>query len=261
MRVLIRVEYKGTDYCGWQRQKNGLSVQEVLANAVRETTGESSVMHGSGRTDAGVHAMGQAVHFDTHTSIPLEKLPIAINAHLPASVRVLSAREVAADFNARFDAVSKTYLYKMYVAPVSSPLREGLFACVHKKPNPEEMRRAATYLLGEHDFKVFQAAGGHVKTTVRTISSFEIREDGEELSFEVTGNGFLYNMVRIMVGTLYYVGIGKIGADEIPEILLSGKRDRAGKTMPPEGLYLKEVRYPFDEEGRAFGLSDRGKKD
>ena len=248
MRVLLRVEYKGTEYCGWQRQKNGLSVQEVLANAVRETTGEASVMHGSGRTDAGVHAMGQAVHFDTHTSIPLSKLPIAINAHLPASVRVLSAREVPSTFNARFDATGKTYLYKMYSAPVTSPLREGLFAFVHKRPNVEAMRKAAEHILGTHDFKVFQAAGGHVKTTVRTITDLTIREEGEEISFEVSGNGFLYNMVRIMVGTLYYVGIGKLRAEDIPEILSSGKRDRAGKTMPPEGLYLKEVRYDLPKE-------------
>lgn len=248
MRVLLRVEYKGTDYCGWQRQKNGLSVQEVLARAVKETTGEASVMHGSGRTDAGVHAIAQAVHFDTHTSIPLDKLPIAINAHLPANIRVLSAREVAPDFNARFDAKQKTYLYKLYSAPVSSPLREGLFAFVHKRPDVDKMRNAAEYILGEHDFKVFQAAGGHVKTTVRTITALEIKENGEEITFEVTGNGFLYNMVRIMVGTLYYVGIGKIDAEEIPDIILSGKRDRAGKTMPPEGLYLKEVKYPFDED-------------
>ena len=248
MRVLLRIEYKGTDYCGWQRQKNGLSVQEVLANAVRETTGEASVMHGSGRTDAGVHAMGQAVHFDTHTNIPLDKLPIAINAHLPDSIRVLSAREVNPTFNARFDALSKTYLYKVYCAPVSSPLREGLFAFVHKRPDITKMRRAAEHILGEHDFKVFQAAGGHVKTTVRTITSLEIAESGDEITFEVTGNGFLYNMVRIMVGTLYYVGIGKIDAEEIPEILLSGDRKRAGKTMPPEGLYLKEVKYAFDED-------------
>ena len=242
------MEYKGTDYCGWQRQKNGLSVQEVLATAVRETTGEASVMHGSGRTDAGVHAIAQAVHFDTHTKIPLDKLPIAINAHLPSGVRVLSAREVEEGFNARFDAVSKTYLYKMYVSPVASPLREGLYAFVHKAPDLEKMRRAAAYLLGEHDFKVFQAAGGHVKSTVRTITALTIREQEGEISFEVTGNGFLYNMVRIMVGTLYYVGIGKIDAEELPNILLSGKRERAGKTMPPEGLYLKEVKYPFEQE-------------
>lgn len=248
MRVLLRVEYKGTDYCGWQRQKNGLSVQEVLARAVKETTGEASVMHGSGRTDAGVHAIAQAVHFDTHTSIPLDKLPIAINAHLPANIRVLSAREVAPDFNARFDAKQKTYLYKLYSAPVSSPLREGLFAFVHKRPDVDKMRKAAEYILGEHDFKVFQAAGGHVKTTVRTITALEIKENGEEITFEVTGNGFLYNMVRIMVGTLYYVGIGKIDAEDIPDIILSGKRDRAGKTMPPEGLYLKKVKYAFDED-------------
>ena len=248
MRVLLRIEYKGTDYCGWQRQKNGLSVQEVLANAVLQTTGEASVMHGSGRTDAGVHAIAQAVHFDTHTSIPLDKLPIAINAHLPTNIRVLSAREVAPDFNARFDAKQKTYLYKLYSAPVSSPLREGLFAFVHKRPDVDKMRKAAECILGEHDFKVFQAAGGHVKTTVRTITALEIKENGEEITFEVTGNGFLYNMVRIMVGTLYYVGIGKIDAEEIPDIILSGKRDRAGKTMPPEGLYLKEVKYAFDED-------------
>ena len=247
MRVLLRVEYNGSKYCGWQRQKNGLSVQAVLAKAVFEVTGENSVMHGSGRTDAGVHAMGQAVHFDTHTSIPMDKLPVAINAHLPETVRVLSAREVPAGFNARFDAISKTYVYKMYCAPVSSPLREGLFAFVHKRPNVDEMRRAAGYILGEHDFKVFQAAGGHVKSTVRRITSLVIEERGEEITFEVTGSGFLYNMVRIMVGTLYYVGIGKIAADDIPDILASGKRDRAGKTMPPEGLYLKEVVYEQDK--------------
>ena len=136
----------------------------------------------------------------------------------------------------------------MYSAPVTSPLREGLFAFVHKRPNVAEMRRAAEYILGTHDFKVFQAAGGHVKTTVRTITDLTIREDGDEISFEVSGNGFLYNMVRIMVGTLYYVGIGKLRAEDIPEIILSGKRDRAGKTMPPEGLYLKEVRYDLPEE-------------
>ena len=248
MRVLLRVEYKGTAYCGWQRQKNGLSVQEVLARAVCETTGESSVMHGSGRTDAGVHAIAQAVHFDTHTSIPLAKLPIAINAHLPETVRVLSAREVPQDFNARFNATGKTYLYKMYCAPVTSPLREGLFAFVHRRPDVAEMRRAAEHILGTHDFKVFQAAGGHVKTTVRTITDLTIREEGDEISFEVSGNGFLYNMVRILVGTLYYVGIGKLRADDLPEIILSGDRERAGKTMPPEGLYLKEVRYDLPEE-------------
>ena len=204
-------------------------------------------MHGSGRTDAGVHAMAQAVHFDTHTKIPLDKLPIALNAHLPESIRVLSAQEVDPSFNARFDAVSKTYVYKLYSAAVTSPLREGLFAFVHKKPDVDKMRKAAAYLLGEHDFKVFQAAGGHVKTTVRTIYDFTIKEEGDEITFEVTGNGFLYNMVRIMVGTLYYVGIGKIDAEEIPDILSCGKRDRAGKTMPPEGLYLKCVRYPFEK--------------
>ncbi len=246
MRVLLRVEYNGGAYCGWQRQKNGLSVQEVLANAVFEVTGERSVMHGSGRTDAGVHAIAQAVHFDTHTKIPLDKLPIALNAHLPKSVRVKSAREVQGNFNARFDALSKTYLYRLYASPVSSPLKEGFAAFVPKKPNVQEMRRAAEYIVGEHDFKCFQAAGGHVKTTVRTIESLIIEEKGDEIIFEVTGNGFLYNMVRIMVGTLYYVGIGKLRPEEVKEIILSKDRTRAGKTMPPEGLYLKQVRYAED---------------
>ncbi|MBP5404443.1 MAG: tRNA pseudouridine(38-40) synthase TruA [Clostridia bacterium] len=253
MRVLLRVEYKGVGYCGWQRQKNGLSVQEVLANAVREVTGKSATMHGSGRTDAKVHAMGQAVHFDTDTKIPLEKLPIALNAHLPSDVRVLSAVRVEDSFNARFDALSKTYLYKLYCAPVSSPLREGLYAYVPKKPNVALMRLAAEKIIGEHDFKCFQAAGGHVKTTVRRISSFEIEERGDEILFEVTGNGFLYNMVRIMVGTLYYVGIGKLSPEDVEEIIASGDRTKAGKTMPPEGLYLKKVVYPFELERETEG--------
>ena len=246
MRVLLRVEYFGGDYCGWQRQKNGLSVQEALAKAVLETTGQASVMHGSGRTDAGVHAMAQSVHFDTNTNIPLDKLPIAINAHLPSSIRVLSAVRVPDGFNARFDAVSKTYVYKMFCAPVTSPLRDGLYAFVPKKPDVERMRAAAKSILGEHDFKCFQAAGGHVKTTVRTIYSLEIRENGDEIEFEVTGNGFLYNMVRIIVGTLYYVGIGKLEVSDVADIIASGDRTRAGKTMPPEGLYLKQVVYPFE---------------
>ena len=243
MRVLLRVQYKGTDYCGWQRQKNGFSVQEVLANAVRETTGEGAVMHGSGRTDAGVHAIAQAVHFDTHTKIPMQKLPIAINAHLPSSVRVLSAQEVDAGFNARFDAVSKTYLYKMYVSSVSSPLRDGLCAFVHRAPDLDRMRRAAGYLLGEHDFKVFQAAGGHVKSTVRTISALSISEQDGEISFEVTGNGFLYNMVRIIVGTLVDLGRGKLTLDDVKNMLKTGKREYGGKTVQPNGLYLYDVEY------------------
>ena len=250
------MEYKGCAYCGWQRQKNGLSVQEVLANAVRAVTGKASTMHGSGRTDARVHAMGQAVHFDTDTKIPMEKLPIAINAHLPPDIRVRSAVQVEDGFNARFDAVSKTYLYKMYSAPVSSPLREGLYAYVPKKPDVTKMRLAAEQILGEHDFKCFQAAGGHVKTTVRTIYSLTIKEVGDDLYFEVTGNGFLYNMVRIMVGTLYYVGIGKLRPEEVAEIIASGDRTHAGKTMPPEGLYLKQVIYPFEQGKDALTGND-----
>lgn len=245
MRVLIEIEYDGTNYCGWQRQKNGLSVQAVLADALSRITGECITLHGSGRTDAGVHALGQCAHFDTDTKIPVVKIPFAVNTLLPRSIRVYSAREVTARFNARFDAEAKTYVYKMYSSPHSSPTREKGYAHIVETLNVNNMRLAAEHIIGTHDFKCFQAAGSYVKDTVRTIQSLDIGANGNDVVIEITGSGFLYNMVRIIAGTLFYVGIGKLQASDIPAIIDSKDRKSAGKTMPPCGLYLKKVYYKF----------------
>ena len=242
-RIAITVEYMGTAYCGWQRQKNGLSVQQAMADAFFKLTGEKVTLHGSGRTDAGVHALGQVVHFDTNTTIPTHKLPFAWNTVLPSDIRVLDAKEVDENFHARFSVKRKTYQYRFYFSPHASALRKD-FAChFTQEENFEEMKKAAKHFEGTFDFKGFQATGGHVKTTVRTIYSATLEKEGNEYVFEVCGNGFLYNMVRIIAGTIVYVGIGKLKADDIPDVIASGDRKRAGKTLPAYGLYLKKAEY------------------
>ena len=243
MRVLMTVEYKGTAYCGWQRQKNALSVQEVLANAYAALTGEKVVMHGSGRTDAGVHALAQCVHFDTDSQIPPERLPFAINPLLPSDIKVVNAREVRADFNARFDVVRKTYVYKFYVSPHERPLLPDLQCHLVTPPDLQKMRECASRIVGEHDFRPFQATGGHVKSTIRTVYSIDIEKNGDEYVLTVCGNGFLYNMVRIIAGTVYWCGIGKIPIENVDKAFETGDRKLLGKTLEAKGLYLAKVDY------------------
>ncbi|NCA66946.1 MAG: tRNA pseudouridine(38-40) synthase TruA [Clostridia bacterium] len=247
MRVLITIEYLGTSYCGWQKQKNGRSVQETLAKAISTLTAEEIVLHGSGRTDSGVHAIAQAAHFDTNTKIPVEKLPYAINSLLPRDISVKSARSVVAAFNARFDAISKTYIYKIYTGAHLSPTRELTHCHIPYALDVQKMREAASRIIGTHDFKCFQSTGGHVKDTVRTIYTATVTESGDEILIEVKGNGFLYNMVRIIAGTLVYAGIGKLSAEDITSAISSRDRTRAGKTLDAKGLYLKNVEYDFGD--------------
>lgn len=242
-RYLIVVEYKGTNYCGWQRQNNALSVQQVLADTFYSLTQERVTMHGSGRTDAGVHALRQHVHFDTNTSIPAEKIPFALNPLLPNDIKVLEGKEVSKDFNARFDVKEKTYVYKFYVGAHESPILFDYQCHLPIIPDLEKMRAACALIVGEHDFKCFQASGGHVKSTVRTIYSLTIDQSGNEYTLKVTGNGFLYNMVRIIAGTVYYVGIGKISLENIQKAFLTGDRKLLGKTLDAKGLYLADVKY------------------
>lgn len=243
MRYKIVVEYLGTNFCGWQNQKNGLSVQEALEKALSELLKTPITVFGSGRTDAGVHALGQTAHFDAATSIPAEKIPFAVNILLPETVKVKSC-EVAEDgFHARFDAKKKTYIYKIYISPHSSPLRLAYAEQIPVELDIEAMRKAALYLEGTHDFKAFSSTGSRTKDNIRTVYGVEITRIADEMEIEVTGNGFLYNMVRIIAGTLVDVGKGKIPFDAIPGILLNGDRASAGKTLPPYGLYLKSVEY------------------
>ena len=242
-RYKITVSYLGTNYCGWQTQKNGVSVQSVLEDAFSKLFGHKTAVTGSGRTDAGVHALGQVAHFDADTSIPAEKIPFAKNTMLPEDVRVLSCEEAESDFHARFMAKEKTYVYRLYLSPHLNPLKNATAENVCVPLDFAEMERASRHIEGTHDFRCFEASGSSVKDTVRTVKKVEIIKNGEDVEIKVTGNGFLYNMVRIIAGTLVDVGKGKIRADEVEDIIKSGDRTRAGKTLPAKGLTLFSVKY------------------
>ena len=234
MRFRAVVSYFGKNYVGWQRQLNGLSVQEVLEKALSETFGTPTQATASGRTDAGVHAEGQVVHFDADTAIPPEKIPFAVNTLLPRDISMLSCEPAEEDFNARFSAKRKTYRYSLYVSRHRRPMLEETHAHVVVPLDLARMREVADVIEGEHDFKGFEASGSKVKSTVRTVFSVRIF---------VTGNGFLYNMVRIIAGTLVYAGQGKLTAEDVGKVLETGDRTLAGKTLPPEGLTLVSVEY------------------
>ena len=210
MRIKLVLSYDGTDFCGCQRQNNGVSVQQTVEDAIFSLTGERVSVIGSGRTDSGVHAAGQVAHFDTDCKIPPEKFFKALNTFLPDSVKALSAEKVSEKFNARRSAKRKTYVYRLYRSDVVLPLKERYSARVYGNINIKKMQSAANLLVGEHDFKAFSATGGSVKTTVRTVYSLAVQQSGEDFTITVVGNGFLYNMVRIIAGTLIAAGKGEV---------------------------------------------------
>ena len=243
MRVFIKIEYDGTDYCGWQIQPNAVTVQEEIEKAIFTLTGEKCSVTGSGRTDSGVHALGQIAHFDTNCSIPAERFAPALNQFLPDGIKVVESYEVSADLHARFSAKRKTYQYKIYISKHPRPLFERYFARVDYELDADKMNEASKRFIGEHDFACFLASGSEVKDTVREIYSARVERVGNEITFTVCGNGFLYNMVRIMVGTLVKVGSRKLKVEDIDNILASKSRENAGFTMPPQGLTLVSVEY------------------
>ncbi len=243
MRLLLTIQYKGTNFCGWQIQPNCRTVQQTLRDAIFAITGENVTLHASGRTDAGVHALGQRVHFDSNTKIPPEKLPFALNINLPDDLKVIACEQVSNDFDARFNVKRKTYVYKFYSSPHENPMLFDGYAHLPIVPDYQKMRAAADVIEGEHDFKCCQATGGHVKTTVRTVYSIDIKKNGEIYEIAVTGNGFLYNMVRIIAGTIYYAGIGRISEDDIKSAFLTNDRTKMGITLEAKGLYLVKVMY------------------
>jgi tRNA pseudouridine38-40 synthase len=247
-RILITIEYKGGAYCGWQIQKGGVSVQQVLTECLEKICGHKINLCGSGRTDAGVHAMAQYAHFDCcYDSIPDDKFPQCANALLPDDIRVICSRRVDGGFHARFDAKKKIYLYKMYSGATQSPVREGLYTYVPFELDIEKMNAACGYITGRQDFSAFCAAGSSVKDCVREIYSAEVtqKQDGfyREYFFEICGSGFLRNMVRIIAGTLIETGRGKIQPGCMGEIISGKIRVKAGYTAPPQGLYLMNVIY------------------
>ena len=246
MQVLLTISYDGTVYAGWQRQDNAVAVQQRLEEALLALFNRPVITRAASRTDAGVHALGQrAAFFADDLRVPLDKLPQVINGFLPPDIAVMAACEVPEGFNPRFDALRKTYFYDTYCAPVPNPLLRRYSAHVPQALDIAAMKKAACFFAGRHDFAAFMATGSSAKTTVREIYACDVDELQPGLvRLTVSGNGFLYNMVRIIAGTVVYTGLGKISADDVPGIILSRDRTRAGKTMPPEGLTLVDVEYP-----------------
>ena len=257
MKILLTISYKGTGYVGWQNQKNGKSVQKTIEKAISKLLRQDVELAGSGRTDAGVHAFGQTATFDAtsnsfytnFTSKGSKKVCLnsarfvrAINAYLPSDIYVTSAKEVSENFHARYSAKEKVYEYHLQVG--KNPILGGLVGEFNQMPNLELIKEAAQILVGTHDFSSFCSAKAEVSDYVRTINYIKVyMTKADQIIFEISGNGFLYNMVRIIVGTLYDVGIGKIKPEEVKEILSAKDRTKAGKTAPASGLYLKKVRY------------------
>lgn len=243
VNIALLCEYDGTCFSGWQSQGNHKTIQESIQNAIYEITGKKVKLYGCSRTDAGVHAKGHVSNFYSECKIPLEKIPLALNSNLPKSISVLKAAYVPLEFNSRFHALGKKYSYSIYNSPIRPAL--GRFSKHHipKALDVDKMRQAAANICGVHDFSCFMASNSTVKTTVREVYSIEIVKNFEDIIIYVHGSGFLYNMVRIIGGTLCYAGLGKIEPEKINDIIKSRDRNLAGKTLPASGLCLETVYY------------------
>ncbi len=238
------VAYDGTNYCGWQVQPNGISIQSVLQSAIEDTLGEKIMLTGASRTDAGVHALGQVAVFDTNKeNIEDKKFAIAINQRLPRDIVIQDSEEVAPDFHPRYRDALKTYQYRILNRRFMLP-KERLYSYfVPRKLNEEAMRSAGALLVGRHDFKNFCSLRTSAASTVRTVKSLDFENDDGMITMTVTGDGFLYNMVRIIVGALLKVGFGQKSEADIWRALNSDERRIAGPTAPPQGLTLMEIKY------------------
>ena len=241
--IKLTIEYDGKDFNGWQKQPNKLNIQGEIERAIEEITGESINLIASGRTDAGVHSLGQVANFKTSSNIPLEKIPIAINTKLKRSIRIINAEEVNENFHSRYSCKKKTYKYIINNSENGTAVYRNLQYNFSQKLNEIRMNEAMQYFMGEHDFRGFKASGTSSKSSVRKIYSGSVNREKDLIIIQITGNGFLYNMVRIIAGTLVEVGLGKIKPEEIEKIIDTGDRQKAGKTLPPQGLYLVSVDY------------------
>lgn len=240
----LTVAYDGTNYHGFQRQTNAVGVQQVLEKALTKLMGEDIKLAASGRTDTGVHAYGQVVSFQTKGSIPTEKIVAAMKSFLPSDIVVWRAEDVDRDFNARYSAISKRYKYRILLRSVANPFERNYAWQLPKQLNLAAMQEASSIILGTHDFSAFRSLGSAPVTPVKTMTKVLWQKyNEEEIVFVIEGDGFLYHMVRNIVGTLVRVGTGKITVKQFEEILLSGDRKLAGMAAPPQGLYLEEVHY------------------
>lgn len=248
-RLALLVAYDGTRYAGFQRQQRRgqlahVTVQHCLEEAVAQVCGEPRAVYPSGRTDAGVHAVGQVVHLDTDSRVPTDRLPYALNRHLPDDIVVRASREVDEAFHARKSAVRKTYRYTLDRAPFASPFLRHYAYHWHGLLDVERMQAAAHMLTGRRDFRAFRSTGGNAKTTVRTVYRLTVAEHEHRLTITAEADGFLYNMVRILAGTLLEVGQGRRDLADVAAALETGDRRLAGRTLPPQGLCLVHVTYP-----------------
>ena len=253
MRYVLKIAYDGTAYAGWQRQKNALSVQESLENAINLALGVDVRVTASGRTDAGVHAAGQVCHFDLEKeNVPPEKMPDCLNRFLPSDIRCIEGWAADEGFDSNRSAKRKTYCYSLYVSDREMPLKERYAVRIDNVPTLEKLRAAAKLLEGEHDYKAFCASGSAVKTTVRTVYEVRVEETqsfgGRDIKLYVTGNGFLYNMVRTMAGELLDLASGKKTAESLQKAYETGERNLLGKTMPAKGLTLLQVEYNLEKD-------------
>ena len=242
-RVKLVVAYDGTNYHGWQVQDNGITIEEVLNRTISELVQEDIKVIGASRTDAGVHACGNVAVFDTESRIPGDKFSFALNQRLPDDIRIQESCEVDADFHPRYADTVKTYEYNILNRRFELPSKRLYAAFCYYPMDIERMNQAAPYLVGEHDFKSFCSAGAQVQTTVRTIYAVNVTKEDDMVHIRITGNGFLYNMVRIIAGTLMQVGTGLMEPEQVKEILEARDRSKAGPTAVAKGLTLVEIRY------------------
>ena len=241
--IKLTIRYDGTNYCGWQFQKNGLSIQETIEKAVKKITGAHSAVIASGRTDAGVHAFAQVANFKTSSEIPLNNLRMALNTILPDDIVVLRAEEAQAGFNSQKHAVSKLYRYVIYNKEFMDPLLRQYASKCFFKLDPALMRKGAKHIVGRHDFTSFMTKDGVEKNAVRTVKRIKIKKDGDLICIDIEADGFLYNMVRNIVGTLIEVGRGRFKSGHVAEIIKKKDKRLCGPTAPAKGLSLVKVTY------------------
>ncbi len=249
----MKVAYDGTNYCGWQTQINGITIEEVLNKTLSEFLKEDIVVIGASRTDSGVHALGNVAVFDTETKIPADKMAFPLNERLPEDIRIVKSKEVKADFHPRKCNCTKTYEYKILNRRFALPTERLYSTFMYVPLDVKKMQEACSYIIGEHDFKSFCSSGSQVKTTVRTIYDLTVKKSGDMITIRISGNGFLYNMVRIIAGTLVKVGMGVYPPEHVAEIIEAKDRGMAGQKIAAHGLTLVDIDYN--------GYEDMEKKD
>ena len=241
--IALRLTYDGSRYHGWQTQKEEITVQQTLEEAIEKAVGERRHVTGCGRTDAGVHALRYCANFRTDCTIPIERFPLAVNSRLPADIAVTDAVEAPEDFNAIGSCIKKEYIYKILNRNIRDPFLENRVCFYPQRLDLARMQAAARAFEGTHDFRAVRSLGTETKTTVRTVHWCRAEKDGDLITVSICADGFLYNMCRAMVGTMVYASYGKLEPEDIPALLAAGDRRLTGPTMPPQGLYLNRIWY------------------